>query len=1657
MRLQRWVSGVIALLAPCVTAAQSVLLQCNVTSESQDSKPRWELVSSLTFSRDSHAAAVYKNRIWIVGGVSTSYYTKRLEHTTTRSDVLSSADGVTWKEALEEAPFRRRFGHSLTAFVDGRDDVERLVLLGGFSPEPATDIWTTTDGERWAQVDVAVPWPGRGYHCTVAFRGRLWVMGGSPLTNDVWSTPSLLAGAVWEQQRDVPWSPRAAHACAVHKVRLNESEGDSSDQDFVFLMGGWDETSRHDVWRMDDAGAWVRLLESAPWKKRGWHSIVSFDSRTHGDIIHGPRLWLLGGGIIGKGIEKMFPYTDVWFTRNGSTWQQASSDSSGISTAEWSIVSTRDSRVCLGKWGHAAVAFRRTVPRAYVCGDTCVNEHNNTRLAGQLIPVCKPETSLPSPPELRTVLKQNSVTTRTLYPDGCGLCFGEATDRYENTTSVPALYLIAGNVGSQKVKDIFVSDDAMLCERDGVICSDQGTCTLGGTCLCISGKTGQFCDSDLDYVVLDKASCFPPDARVLSARRGAVAIGDVAIGEQLLTLDRSGRPQFAHVYYIPHDVTKESTRFIRVRHAPLGSDDSQTLEVTPSHLLYVTTAGADVAPGASVDMTSLSQKTARELRPGDRLVVISRASPAPSVATSRVVALESVTRRGAVTVYTTTGTVVVEGVLCSNFADLYPRLGLGLASRDALPFALFAPHRLLFSLWPSPSTARLLRNSLLGKRCSTEMTRHLEATLTEYYRQECLRALYKSRRCSDEDQAPGPRKRVSISPTPEIIGSADPLVDRRPIDVSPFSQLEMLVLLSQRTICASPLSSSAEEDNEENDDSKGADVYDDWRHLQDAAASAPQARGRKPAAAAARRQRGDDTKRSKRKRSDSETTMATRRSNSKAKKAKGTADKAAHAGPISKKDLVATASERFVQYLADQLDASNQATLCEEFGFGHGYLLRLPTAWPEVRERRAFAAWATSLGFAASAVQKQLYRISSLNMEILLPELRKRVRVRRESDVSITGAGQAEEPKGNTVDQEDDDHVSAPTVLPDVEAASLQSFKEHFQRLDEEELEMLSVAEHDRLLSTIRHEQIAEAMEEVLARPSVRKDRDRARRMSRLGRIAGRRLSAIPLRPSIAVGAADQFGWAEPILEEEEEDEDEGDDDYSSQSHRTSMEVIYDCCPRGHYLSDGAYKEVFKVFSVRAKRLEAVSVMNIRAIERTGNEHIVRQEVAHSVLLSELVRSQFSPHFVEIYDIVLTRERPQEHRWGSAACRKPVDLLTGRRLNTVTGQRNGGADEEEEDAEEDPLFQYIRMELCDGGDVEDFIGLQDDKLLPVRSVVIPFFFQMVFGLYCARERYQLRHCDIKLLNFFLKDISRKGLACAPDESLVLRYWLGETQFDVRMPATFSYWVKLADYGTADSTTANLGQPVTLDQFTTLENTPIEFLLEGDAATQSFAADTFSLGLCLLHLFTGRGPYEELVEPVRCPPLLLQDIKRLWMSTKKNSGFTVLKRVARDDPDDVLIHTLYRYLVLFGLPLSNPSEKRGIDRVWNILVQHLRPSPDDGDGAGARRSRRATAKPQGPSPKAQFDDDRAAFGLDIGSNAIIAHARERLSSVPGAPQLLASLVAFDPTERPTLKSVLHHEIFASLRTPKGVTDTCPAHYEISSYAAFKNDTVALTDV
>lgn len=134
------------------------------------------------------------------------------------------------------------------------------------------------------------------------------------------------------------------------------------------------------------------------------------------------------------------------------------------------------------------------------------------------------------------------------------------------------------------------------------------------------------------------------------------------------------------------------------------------------------------------------------------------------------------------------------------------------------------------------------------------------------------------------------------------------------------------------------------------------------------------------------------------------------------------------------------------------------------------------------------------------------------------------------------------------------------------------------------------------------------------------------------------------------------------------------------------------------------------------------------------------------------------------------------------------------------------------------------------------------------------------------------------------------------------------------------------------------------QFTTLENTPPEFLMLGSIARQAYTADTFALGLSFLHLLIGYEPYEELLADIRCPLYLKVRLNHLWACCENvDDPFYVIREVIESMMDDkqleifnrkqqnngkintrngrrqfefaegadILFDTMYRYLVLLG--------------------------------------------------------------------------------------------------------------------------------------------------
>jgi hypothetical protein len=166
--------------------------------------------------------------------------------------------------------------------------------------------------------------------------------------------------------------------------------------------------------------------------------------------------------------------------------------------------------------------------------------------------------------------------------------------------------------------------------------------------------------------------------------------------------------------------------------------------------------------------------------------------------------------------------------------------------------------------------------------------------------------------------------------------------------------------------------------------------------------------------------------------------------------------------------------------------------------------------------------------------------------------------------------------------------------------------------------------------------------------------------------------------------------------------------------------------PVGQFLSDGAYKNVFRVWSARAARVEAVSVMDIGAIAAMGNEAIVAQELRVSILMSALVRQRICPNHVQTFGVLRTGHDPKD-LWSCS----DQDFL----MRRAAGARKGPRAKAQGPTGD---YQLIRMELCRHGDLESYLRRQPDGLVP-EATARDMLFQMCFSLYAAREAHLMRH------------------------------------------------------------------------------------------------------------------------------------------------------------------------------------------------------------------------------------------------------------------------------------------------------------------------------
>jgi len=461
--------------------------------------------------------------------------------------------------------------------------------------------------------------------------------------------------------------------------------------------------------------------------------------------------------------------------------------------------------------------------------------------------------------------------------------------------------------------------------------------------------------------------------------------------------------------------------------------------------------------------------------------------------------------------------------------------------------------------------------------------------------------------------------------------------------------------------------------------------------------------------------------------------------------------------------------------------------------------------------------------------------------------------------------------------------------------------------------------------------------------------------------------------------------------------------------------------PSGQYLTEGAFKKVYKVLNRSAYAEEAISVMDINLIDSLGQKEVIAAEMAVSMLLSSLVRRNICPNFVVTRNFFISQYEPPSTLWGNETRPKPFgdnlkDNSVRKRTPREPGKNSRGR------------YLYTRMELC-MGDIEAYITQQPGQVID-RSLARNLFFQMSYSLYVGQNYLGLKHYDVKLLNFLLKHANDRETCMTDEITTVLRYGVGDHVFQLCTPTSEALVVKLADYGTAKIRSFSNGKPVTIGQFTTIENSPPEYFIDGDDAKQGHGHDCFGLGLCMFHLFTGRSPYEEILEDVVCPNSLQIKLKKIWES-KTPIGFEVIKSVIRSDtyedesgniidgkPDERPYHTFYRYLVLFGIP-TDLKRKNGTNssRVWKAVSLWLEGKEAD-----------------------EFNRHKKLFNIAIGTDSRIARARHELE-VLGGMNLLLSLVNFDPLHRATPLDVINSSFMKPLREANdgiNFTNNCNVH-------------------
>jgi len=169
--------------------------------------------------------------------------------------------------------------------------------------ESLEESFRNNTGNYWKERTASASFPARTGAELVAYKGKMWLIGGvnsGGVLGDVWSSSD---GVAWTKERDST-DPNGFVSRRAHTVVVFVDPADSVEK--MWVIGGYTTADVNSVYNSTDGINWTQV--------RADGAASGFTKcRAHASFVYDGKMWVAGG----VGVD------DVYYSTNGSTWTAA--------------------------------------------------------------------------------------------------------------------------------------------------------------------------------------------------------------------------------------------------------------------------------------------------------------------------------------------------------------------------------------------------------------------------------------------------------------------------------------------------------------------------------------------------------------------------------------------------------------------------------------------------------------------------------------------------------------------------------------------------------------------------------------------------------------------------------------------------------------------------------------------------------------------------------------------------------------------------------------------------------------------------------------------------------------------------------------------------------------------------------------------------------------------------------------------------------------------------------------------------------------------------------------------------------------------------------------------------------------------------------------